>query len=70
MMLCALRAVFPIARPEDLLTMDLGRSWDDRGQAECSGILQFPSPGAEKMQNNPALSKWQDHYFSQFEIII
>lgn len=31
----------------------------------------FPSPGAEKMQNNPTLSKWQDHYFfSQFEIII
>lgn len=30
----------------------------------------FPSPGAEKMQNNPTFSKWQDHYFSQFEIII
>lgn len=23
----------------------------------------FPSPGAEKMQNNPTFSKWQDHYF-------
>lgn len=40
-----------------------------KGQTCVDPDPPFPSPGAEKMQNNSTLSKWQDHYFSQFEII-
>lgn len=40
-----------------------------KGQTCVDPDPPFPSPGAEKMQNNRTLSKWQDHYFSQFEII-